>query len=207
MLVQSGSGKVYAVLADNPIYELAIMPNLQVISTSVFLMLRCRYKVRTQGAQFDPMLVPKRVLAGGIERSGNTLRSNAVLNTGFSIEKVGSGFPSLMAKKVYESAVAHYVTYDASEAPAAEGFLTHHNLREDFHKDFAGLVESCIGPIYPAKDFTPVPLLTTQFNFAMAMENVNDKHTGLHSVPETTEDSAFENVAKVDFGSKVDKPH
>jgi len=208
MLVQSGGGKVYAVLADNADFELAILPAMQIISTSVVLHLRCRYKIRT-GDHFDPMLVPKRVLAGGVVRSGNTLRSAVVFNTGFTVEKAGKSFPALMATKVQKHALLHYLTYDAGETPGLNTFLGPDCSRDDFQEDFAKLVEQAIGPIYPAKDFGPVPALLTVHDFGWHMENVEDAHTKLASVPDAfaVPDAETEtNVKSVQFGMKVDNP-
>lgn len=205
MLVQSGGGKVYAVLADNADFELAILPQLQIISTSVMLQLRCRYKIRT-GPHFNPMMVPKRVLAGGVERSGDTLRSVAMFNTGFGIQKVGSSFPAIMAERVQKHALNHYLTYDEGETPAASNFITSGHARPDFMEDFPKLVEQAIGPIFPAKDFGNVPPLTTMHDFSWHLENVNDAHAGLTAVPDEPKDDGATNVEKVTFGKPVDKP-
>jgi hypothetical protein len=198
MLVQSGSGKVYAVLADNADFELAIMPVLQVISTTVVLALRCRYKARTDN-HFNPMLVPKRVLAGGVDRSDNTLRSVAMFNTGFTVDKVGKSFPALMADKIETVALTHYLTYDQNETPAANNFIGPMDLRQDFCEDFSKLIEQAISPIYPAKDLSSVPQLTTTHDFVVAMDSAEDKHTKLHAVPAPASDDVMANVKKLTF--------
>ena len=165
MLVQSGSGQVYAVLANNDEFELSIMPTMAMQSTTVFLSLRCRFKsLKTD--YFNPMLVPKPILVGGIERSENTLRGTILLNSGFTVDKVGSGFPELMAKKLVKAAPEILLPL-SSETEKAALYLP--NLREDFVEHFAQLVGSAIGMIYPAKDYSGVPALVNTFDAMIYM--------------------------------------
>ena len=208
MLVQSGSGNVYAVLADTPEFELSVMPQMQFISTSIFLALRCRYKVKSatgEPVQFDPMLVPKRVLAGGAERSSNTLRSVQYLNSGFTIEKVGSGFPELMATKIKLRCLAYYLIYDEGEAIPKTPFLGVNNYRDDFMEDMPKLITQAIAPIYPPKDFSGVPDLCSPMQFQWHMANAKEADKAFKVVPTEAGDPPADNVSKVSFGqSPVD---
>jgi hypothetical protein len=162
MLVQSSSGKVYAILANNTAYELGIMPGLHVISTTVFLVARCRFKALASD-HFDPMLVPKQVLVGGIERSENTLRGTVLLNTGFTLDKIGAGFPEIAATKLFKAADGFLLSLPGD--PHAAVYIN--DKRDDFVKDFAQLVTSAIAPIYPAKDFSEVAPLINAFDLQM----------------------------------------
>jgi len=159
MLIQSGSGKVYAVLANNTEFELSLMPTLALQSTTVFLDLRCRYKSLLSD-YFDPMLAPKQVLVGGIERSQNTLRGHMVLNTGFTLDKIGTGFPDIVAQKVYDTCAGFLI---GTEADTQE-CLTVKDRRDDFTHDFAQLVTSAIAPVHPAKDFSGASPLMNPFD-------------------------------------------
>lgn len=160
MLVQSGSGRVYAVIANNEGYELSLSPELTLISTSVFLTVRCRFKA-LQSEVFDPILVPKSVLVGGIERSGNTLRGTVMLNTGFTVEKLGSGFPEIVADKLHKASDGFLFS------PGWSAAIYPKDKRGDFSKDFAQLVETQMGPFYPPKNFSDAPDLLTQFDLMM----------------------------------------
>lgn len=197
MLIQSNGGKVYAVMAANADYEVAIMPGLHLVSTSVFLLLRLRYKSKNS-PYFDPMLVPKCVLVGGIERSGNTLRGNLVLKTNFTINNVGKSFPALMAERL-----AHH---GPQIILAEDGCLTPEDMREDFEEDFAKLVESAISPIYPAKDFTGLPALSTPFDLALFVEEAGEAEKPLHAVQDAEEDHGTTNVTKLPFPAPTSEP-
>lgn len=205
MFVQSNSGKVYAILADNEHYEIGILPGLRLISTSVVLYLRCRYRNRS-GEPFDPMLAPKRVLAGGVERSEDTLRSTCIYNTGWTIEQVGKSFSPLMADKIQTAALSHFLMYDTNEAQPPANFINVMDVRDDFREDFGKLITQTISAIYPVKDLSGIPEFTTEFDFGVAVQYVDDKQTNLTAVP----DAATDNVQKVDFIQptigKVDKP-
>ena len=165
MLVQSGGNNVYAVLANTDEFELSIMPTLTIQSTTVILALRCRFK-SLQTDYFDPMMVPKSVLVSGIERSKNTLRGTLMLNTGFTVEKVGSGFPDIVAKKLV-SEVPGILLPISEEQEKAVLYINH--LRDDFATDFAKLVTSVIAPISPAKNFSKVPALLSLFDMGIYM--------------------------------------
>lgn len=181
MLIQSGGGNVYAVLANNEDFELSVLPQLSVISTTVFLQVRCRYKsLKTE--YFDPLLVPKRVLVGGIERSQNTLRGTVMLSTGFTLEKVGSGFPTIVSKRLFEAAVGFLIADDTNFFGEC---LTAKNLRSDFITDFSQLVTSAIAPISPAKDFSDAPALLTAFDLAQYSETagVISPKSGFQALP------------------------
>lgn len=192
MLVQSNGGKVYAILADNEFYELGVMPTLKIFSTSVFLSIRCRFKAR-QADVFNPMLVPKEVLVGGIERSTNTLRGTVMLHTGFTIEKVGSGFPQLMAEKLFAAAPGFLLKDDCA--------LKEADLRaEDFVKDFSTLVLDAISPIYPASDFSNAPDLVTPFDLQVFMETASAEPTKPFSVVAGTDAGAKPNVTQFPLG-------
>jgi len=171
MLVQSGGGKVYAIIANNSEYELGLLPTLAVHSTTVFLMVRCRFK-SLQSDLFNPMLVPKAVLVGGIERSTNTLRGTVALNTGFTVEKIGTGFPQLMAEKLYSVADGFLLPHSAEQEAAA---LYSSDKHPDFVKDFTQLVESAVALVFPAKDFSQVPPLLTIFDLSIHMESAATK--------------------------------
>lgn len=162
MLVQSGGGKVYAVLANNAAFELGLMPQLQIMSTTVFLAVRCRFKSLTTD-YFDPMLAPKQVLVGGIERSENTLRGTVMLNTGFTLEKVGAGFADIVSQKLFTAADGFLLGL----VGAADVSLTVLDKRDDFTKDFAQLVTSAIAPIFPPKDFSEADVLINAFDLML----------------------------------------
>lgn len=162
MLIQSTGGKVYAVLAHNATYELGVLPTIQLVSTTVFLAVRCRFKALASD-YFDPMLAPKQVLVGGIERSGNTLRGTVMLNTGFTLEKVGAGFPEIASEKLFKAVDGFLLALPGTEDAA----LFVHDKRNDFVKDFAQLVTSAIAPIYPAKDFSEVASLINAFDLGL----------------------------------------
>lgn len=199
MLIQSGSGKVYAVLAKNEQYSLSLLPAMQVISTTVILVLRCRY-VSEKGV-LDPMLVPKRVLAGGVERAENSLRSTSICNTGITVDKVGKSFPMLMAEKIKTAAGHYYLQFDEGETPPADGFLTPDDLRHDFEESFAQLLENAISPIYPTKDFSTVPFLGSGYDFSMAMEKAGEVQHTAKSVKGNTPDTG--NVMFLNLGDHV----
>lgn len=204
MLVQSGGGKVYAILADNDEYEVGILPQLALQSTTVFLSLRLRFKSR-KSDYFDPMLAPKWVMCGGIERSKNTLRGTIMMNTGFTLEKVGGGFPEIIAKRVAENSldtllpgVAPEETYDQVEKVA----LYYSNIREDFVEDFGKLLSAAIEPVYPPKDFSQTPTLMTGFDFMMAVESAAEKQP---SSAFQTLDGGKASDPNSDFGPGVTK--
>lgn len=172
MLIQSNGGKVYAVLANNANHELAVLPGLTLMSTSIFLSLRCRFRSLAE-TYFDPMLVPKRMLVSGIERSEGTLRTTLYMNTGFSVEKVGAGFPNIVAKMVYEN--AHTLLLPHKET-ASEGLALYAEDRHpDFQTDFAKLVLPTLAPIYPPKDFSDVPVIVSEFDLMLHSQNVPEK--------------------------------
>lgn len=162
MLVQSNGGKVYAILANNAGYELGVLPGIHLMSTTVFLVIRCRFKSLLTD-YFDPMLAPKHVLVGGIERSENTLRGNVMLNTGFTLDKIGAGFPEIVATKLYHAA-DNFLLGQPGDPTVA---LYIPEKRDDFIKDFAQLVTSAIAPVYPAKDFSEVAPLTNAFDLQL----------------------------------------
>lgn len=205
MLVQSGGGKVYAIIANNENFELGVLPTMQQVSTSIFLLLRLRFK-SLQTDYFDPMLVPKAVLVSGIERSKNTLRSYYALNTGFTVEKVGAGFPELMAKKVLEHAPGTILgkTHGSTEEVA----LYDDSIRDDFVQDFSQLVESAIAPIYPSKDFSDVPPMLMPFDLQIHMELATNKAPAspfaVHDGGKAPQDAP--NVKKFPFGSQMEEP-
>lgn len=178
MLIQSGGGKVYAVIANDAHYELALMPTLALVSTTVFLTIRCRYKA-LQSEYFDPMLVPKPVLVGGIERSGNTLRGTVMLNTGFTPDKIGAGFAELVGTKLLDNAKGFLLgTGLAGDIP-----LDTQHIRSDFLADFGQLVWGAIAPIYPAKDFSGIKPLLTTFDLMLQQEHAGTAKTPLAAIP------------------------
>lgn len=201
MLVQSGGGKVYAVIANNEAHELALLPTLQLNSQTIFLLIRCRFKALKQDA-FDPMLTPKTILVGGIERSANTLRGNVMMNTGFTMDKIGPSFPTLIAEKLQAAAPGFILPMSAEQEAAA---VYAHEMRADFVKDFAQLVESALAPIYPPKDFSDCPVIATPYDMAMATENAKEKvKTGFEAVDGGKADQGAQ-VTKFPFGDPVDE--
>lgn len=216
MLIQSGGGKVYAVLANNAAFELSLMPQLLLQSTSVFLAVRCRYKALIEN-YFDPMKCPKQVLCGGIERSENTLRGTVMLNTGFTLDKIGAGFPTIVAEKLYHAADGFLLGLPGDE----DAVLFDSNKRSDFVQDFAQLVLSAIAPVYPAKNFTHVPTLTNAFDLQIHAAKAETPASPFAALPGGKATEAPDLVTKVILGGddepvltsaeqaeqeKVDKP-
>lgn len=197
MLVQSNGGKVYAVLANNADYELGVLPQLTFQSTTCFLALRCRYKALTQTI-LNPMLIPKEVLVGGIERSGNTLRGVVMLNTGITVSKVGPNFGTWCAERLVKAAAGFLMPEDP------DGFLSPKDLRTDFVGDFAQLLSSQVESIYPPKDFSQLPHLITAFDLEVYKDNLAADPKAAFSVVATNESATTGNVEKVKFGKDVD---
>lgn len=198
MLVQSSSGKVYAVLANNDEYELGVLPEFLQISTTVFLSLRCRYRA-LKSDTFNPLLVPKPVLVGGIERSKNTLRGVMVLNTGFSVNKIGKGFPEIAATKLVTEVHAQGILVGKPEDGEC---LSTDDVRTDFVEHFAQLVESAIGPVFPPKDFSGCPDVMTPFDLHVFAQEAAETGTApLSVIPDkaSESESTMSNVTKIDF--------
>ena len=195
MLTQSASGNVYAVIANDTSHELSLMPTVQVMSTTVFLVIRCRFKSLVAD-YFDPMLVPKTVLVGGIERSKNTLRGTVMLATGFTLEKIGSGFPALMADRLLAAAPGFLLPNSPEEEKAA---LYAPHIRSDFATDFAQLVNSAIEPVYPAKDFSGAEPLMTAFDLSIYAAGAGTAKSGFSALPGGKVDPGA-NVKKVPIG-------
>lgn len=172
MLVQSGGGKVYAIIANNDHFELGLLPQISLVSTTIFLAVRFRYKA-LKADVFDPMLVPKKVLVGGVERSKDTLRGTVMMASGFTIEKVGMGFPELVSKKLFAAMEDLMLPPEAPSSTWKEGAeevcLYAHDRRDDFVTDFGQLLASAIEPIYPAKDFSKAPVLMNDFDMQLFM--------------------------------------
>lgn len=223
MLVQSNGGKVYAVLAQSGEHELGVMPTMQLASTTVLLVLRCRFKATIEDV-FNPMLVPKAVLVGGIERSKNTLRGTVILNTGLTVDKIGPKFGKFCADKVLAHA-KEMLTPEHADAQESLA-LYHHNIRSDFFGDFAKLADAAVETVYPPKDFSAAPALITPFDlhvymeqaaanpdspFKVVAENPNPKGGNVHHmggdhepIPPAPSDA---NVSKVNLkGSAPKKP-
>lgn len=161
MIVQSGSGGLYAILARSTAYELGLQPKTTLISTTVVIQVRFRFKSLINPV-LDPMLCPKTVLAGGIEQSDNTVRGTLFLNPGVTIDKIGTSYAGLCADLMLEHGPAFLM--------AADGMFLPVDLRDDFTTDFAKLVQAALAPFYPAKDFKEAIGVHNPFNFAQLIK-------------------------------------
>ena len=180
MFVQSGSGKVYAVLADNEKYEVACLPQVSFQSQTVMLAVRVRYKIK-DGQTLDPMLLPKKMLISGIDRSVNTLRATLVLNPNIALHKIGSGYGEICAKMLYELSADYILPVDK---PVDDPFLWAPDRRDDFIHDFGQLVMQAVSPFYPAKDYGELYGLNDIFEL------------NFFEPPEATPDTIFKAVDK-----------
>lgn len=190
MIVQSGGGKLYAVIADTPQYELGLLPILTNVKGTAVVTIRCRYKDRIND-WIDATIVPKPVLLAGVERSKNTLRGIVHLTTGMLMHKLGKNSHVKFAEQVVQ---------------AAEGFLwddtcplkTEH-MREDFIADFAKLLEPQVMNAIPGLISEDVALMS-----AMDLAMMQEGHVPTPGVGEAVKAATAEkgdtNVVKVPFG-------
>jgi len=201
MIIQSGGGKIYAVLAKNKNFNLGILPQLTLVSTTIFLHLRCRY-MDEKNTFFDPMLAPKQVLvAGDIERSKNTLRGFALLNTGVTIDKINKHFSTDAAKLLWEASKDYLV------GPGV--CVSNGDLRGDFVEDFAPLINAQIEVFYPPLDFTETVGLTNAFDLEQMKAAAVPLQSGKGFQVIDQGNAEDDNVVKIGFGDKnetVDKP-
>lgn len=198
MFVQSGGGKVYAVLAQNPHYQLALLPTPTLVSTTVVVAVRCRY-VDLGNKPLNPLLIPKTVLVGGIERSENTLRGTVMLNSGITVDKVGKGFSEITAKKLYDHAPGFLMSDEKGS------FLDVSDLRDDFVGDFTKLLDAQMGQFYPAKDLSNSPVLITGFDLSLHLDTLKSDPAAPFAVVSETPEVEDSNVEKVQFGKPLDE--
>lgn len=199
MLVQSGGGKVYAILADSADFEVGIMPTLHLASTTVMLTLRFRFKARTSEV-LDPMLLPKKGLSSGIEQSKNTVRGTLIMSTGFTVEKLGLGSADIITEKAQAGLTDYILTPTGDESVP----LSKANIRDDFVADFPQLVLSALAPIYPPKNFSKAPVTMSAFEFGLYMEGVSDATPD--SPFQTVEGGKGADVKKVNLKGGDDEP-
>lgn len=199
MLIQSGGGNVYAVLARNTDFELSISPALAIISTSVFFSVRLRYKSLTK-PYFDPLLVPKPVMVGGVERSNDTLRGTMLLNTYTRVHQIGPVFAMSVAALVKSNAGGVLIHDDPDEG----GFLNIADLRDDFEEDFTKLIEPQLGMIFPQKDFSEAGVFLTGYDMNAIMSVADEKTpkpelTVIQNEQAPTLPGVAGNLVKLDF--------
>ena len=190
MLVQSKSGKVYAVIAHNSDFEISVMPMLVLVSTTV--MVHCRFRFKDlKRAIYDPMNCPKLVLTGGVERSKDTLRGELMLNTGIKLELAPKAFPTV-AGLMLQDAVIESLLGD-------ETGVWIHNVRTDFIQDFAKLLTAQWASMYPAKNYASLPRLMTATDLEIHKNGLPSDDTGpdLSVASDNTTDG---NLIKLPFG-------
>lgn len=189
MLVQSGGGKVYAVLANNDTYQLGLLPQVMLVSTTVMLNIRYRYQ-HLKKQNFDPTVLSKTLLVNGVEQSKDTARGTIALNTKIDISKIGKNFGLITAKMIRDNASSIFLGDD--------DFLTEDNLREDFDGDFDKLLKPQLEHIYPPKDFSSAPTFMTTFDVNLiAKEGAPSDETILSEIKGGKDDDGPANVANV----------
>jgi len=191
MLVQSGGGKVYAILADTKEREVGLAVKTMILHNSVFMSLRIRYKARD--GKITKMDMPKRMLTGDTESSPDTFRTLLAIPTGVHPEKVTKTFGEEWARKI-QNASGGVILEEG-------GFLEKINIRSDFIKDMGEVIMKSLGAMYPPKYLgaSPSVFLYTEDANDWIKANISD---GVDKLVEVVEDTDGV-VLKHNFG--VDK--
>jgi len=201
MLIQSGSGNLYAVYATatgkppdslpdsvGTPYQLAIHPATIVLQTqSVFVGLRLRF-ARMDNGIFNPTVLSKWLLSLGFDRGKSTLRANVIYNTHIEIPGITKYFPENVATELADSGCAFHF---------CAGVFQDADVHPDFKEDFTKLLTSTVAGLYPPKDYSEVPTLTSPIDLSLFEAEVKGNSPGLKAVPTPPEASG--DIIKPDF--------